>query len=437
MANDVFIQLDADYINQLTWFGCLYCLSPKTVQICLTLLQYAHYESRWIFVDYFPHDDEQRAIQWDLYQSWVDQAEKELMDCQDSASSAEYVSYDDNGNRICSTDGSTWYICNSGDPRFTGAIPPGGTGANKECAGADNIIVQVQQFKSDIYDLLAGSATVVEFIAAIIAAVASALSFGIATPVVLALANALVGIASTVFDAEIDSDALEVFRCILYCAAARHSGDERLIYTADDYNYIIHQIDLQLTTTVQNAFFRGFMLVHGPIGLTLFSRMGNAAGDDCDTCGDCPAPWCRLYTPREGAMQGWDLIHGVYDATSHRPGSDGTGSYPLVYVEIKQDFGVETFATQLSFDYAYDNLGSGGYVQAVLKLSGTTVLNTGTGNAIDHPTGTFVVDVSGVSFDTIELYAVPGDSGVGYATISNVTLSGEVAPVPTTGDDCP
>lgn len=284
MANDVFIQLDADYINQLTWFGCMYCLSPKTVQMCLTLLQYAHYESRWKFVDYFPHDDEQRAIQWDLYSSWVDQAEKELMDCQDSAGSAEYVSYDENGNRICSTDGSTWYVCNSGDPRFTGANNVGQTGTDRECKAADNITGVAQQFKQDIYDVLSGSPALVDLIIVIISFVAGLLSVGIGTPLVIGLANAIIGLGAAAFDAAIDTTSFDVYRCIIYCALLRYPDRAVTFFTQDQYDFIMRQIDVQLTDAVQNIFFKTFTWTAGTVGLAAYSLIGSGEGSDCGDC---------------------------------------------------------------------------------------------------------------------------------------------------------
>jgi hypothetical protein len=67
------IQFNYDFLLTLLGEQCMYCLSPVTVQLCISMLEMAGWKTR-----YFSPDD--NPIDPDIVQQWADTAQRELME---------------------------------------------------------------------------------------------------------------------------------------------------------------------------------------------------------------------------------------------------------------------------------------------------------------------------------------------------------------------
>lgn|SRR5574337_191453 len=199
--------------------------------------------------------------------------------------------------------GVTWENAPPGiDPRYSGAIAapiPGDNGFTKRCnaAGSARAVMEDQQQQ------VSNDAGAWSGISGMVGALISLLIFigiigtgGALTPLLLALAAALLGAGKAAFDAAFNATVWETVQCVIYC----HTTESADPYSADDIAQIRQEIAAQLTG-VAAAFIDKTLEAWGQTGLTNASRAGFASDFDCTTCA-CPTCDYSHWTANEGVM---------------------------------------------------------------------------------------------------------------------------------------
>jgi len=300
---------------------------------------------------------------------------------------------------------------------------------------ADGVLGQVEQLKSDIYDFLIIGGTFAGFIASVLTWLAGLFTAGVSTVLIIDAANAIADLAGAVFDGEIDSTALDKFKCIVYCCLTTVDTEEPTRFSQVGYDYILTQIDEQFSgDEIQRLFFAMAVRIMGTVGMNIAARIGDADGTDCDDCTDCPSPWCRKYALNSTSLNGWNLDVGT--TTTDQVVTAVSGSFR--YVQTHFDVSPDVFLGGLTVHYSYGGGGASPYVQVQLKLGGSTVYDTTAVGIVAGDNQDYHFDLlPQVEFDAVYVYLVASqEPTTGDGGIYNVALLGDLTPIPPGGTDC-
>lgn len=186
--------------------------------------------------------------------------------------------FDADGNLERSTDGgTTWTPAPGFDPRQNGTLFPPVPDDDK-CQAATN----VKHHMKDKADQLAADSGAWAGISELIGAMIGILIFvgiigsgGLLTPLMMALAGAILWTGQAAFSAAMTSDVYDTFKCIVYC----HIQDDGS-FTDDDITAIISDINSQLTG-IAATYLSKTVQALGRVGMTNMARTGSGETGDC------------------------------------------------------------------------------------------------------------------------------------------------------------
>lgn len=314
--------MDYDALLAYSDKECCFSLSEREVQILLAQIEYVGWKTRYI-----PTSTE---IDSNLINRWQDNLARKLMSgcCPDNdliyrfAPDGTYESSDDGGE--------TWIPAPEADPRRTvvGVPPlPGSDGDNKKCAAADNIRDQYLNMRNNTMTILTGGATVLLIVAGLVGAIggifASTVVGAAIAPMLFGLAGLLLTLTPESVEEQIDSEALDTFRCIIFC----NIGDDGRV-SVGQLDDILADIADQFDGFPE-TFFYTITASLGAEGLNNAAAMGVSSASDCD-CDCSPGEWCYRFD-FESSDGDWDVLYGAWSAGGWEGTSAGSGVSIVVY----------------------------------------------------------------------------------------------------------
>lgn len=298
--------MDYDWLLSLSDEECCFSLSEREVQIILAQIDYIGWKTR-----YKPTSTE---IDQDTIDSWNGNLARKLMNgcCPDDGTLHRFT--EDGIYQTSEDGGETWVDDPDGDPRNDGyAAPPlPGTGPDTQCAAADNARDYLKSIRDQIIDGLEASSTVLIIIAAVIGAIGFLIGLsgaGIGISVLLfGLAGGLLSMTPEEVAEQIDDEALDTFKCILYCHM-----EENGQFTYEGWQAVLSDIDDQFTGFT-HEFFHGLVAAMGYIGLSNATTIGAETADDCD-CGcdvtGCNGKWNAQFGTLLGEFDGYLRMESI------------------------------------------------------------------------------------------------------------------------------
>lgn len=270
-----------DYDSLLAYSDaeCCYSLSAREIQILLAQVDPIAWKTR-----YKPTET---TIDQNLLDKWQGNLARKLMSgcCPDDDTIGRFS---ETGEWEVSTDGGeTWTPAPEDDPRndYVGAPPlPGEPSDNKRCAAADNVENQFLAQRDYIISLLEAGTTLIALMAGILAFLAVIAGIGGATigisVLLMGMATAMLSMTPESVEEQIDDDALEAFKCLVYC---NMDNDGVLTYGA----WLQLLVDIaEEFSDFPETFFYSTTNAWGYIGMTNAGTIGEATASDCDDC-DC------------------------------------------------------------------------------------------------------------------------------------------------------
>lgn len=442
------LQLDADFLRDLSDELSCVPLSQRTAFMLLSLLEYQKmgkvYGTRW-----------KGSYTWDEVQTWVDAAAKQLMDiCEGNVTfqlrqnsvnrclleqstdggqtwttafdysiclAEPLVRFDENANMEISEDGgTTWRPANPDeDPRQSATdFPPllGADGDAKRCEAArnaagylmDNINNQIaSRGTGAILSELAAVALQVLIVLGIIG------SGGVLAPLLLAIAAALLTYTYAELAAAFDSTTQQTLLCILYC----NFEIDGTISVAS-LEIVKAEIQFQLNATAADILIQNLNAM-GIKGINNASRLSQSLFtsdcSECTSCQQCAGTTLEELTYRADVNQDkFSLGYGVRNT-----GSSVCRS--LVY------------ATQYAFEIDLEQIRCVG----ALKINGYGSSMTDWPSGMDwYLDGRFIGHVSGFNACVVNAWS-QGDANIGRLTLDPKVQGRHlrcVATEPTTGN---
>ena len=319
-----------DYDELLTYsdIECCYSLSEREIQMLLAFVEYIGWKTRYIATE--------TEIDQSLILHWQGNLARKLMSgcCGDSGKIFRYLP---DGTYQSSEDGGeTWTDDPDADVRLSAPLAPplpGDDNSAKRCAAADNVRDQYKVMRDNTIALLTAGTTVLAIVAGLVGLIGFILSISI---VGVTFGVMLFGVAAALLDLtpeevadEIDDEALETFRCIVYCqlddsGRVKTGGlDEILSEIADQFDGFQETFFYSITATMQAT------------GINNAATLGVATASDCGDCPDCPAPcidpsWIVIGTFIEmddTTITIDSVFDGGYGANMVVYGSNTTGAY--------------------------------------------------------------------------------------------------------------
>jgi len=271
--------LDYDALLAASDAECCFSLSEREVQVLLAFVDYTGWKTRYIATE--------TEIDQSLILRWQGNLARKLMSgcCPDDESIHRYLP---DGTYQTSDDGGvTWHDDPTGDPRYSAPLAPplpGTPGGALRCAAADNVRDQYKQMRDNTIALLTGGTTVLLIVAGLVGLIGSILAIsvvGISFGVMLfTLAGVLLSLTPESVAEQIDDEALDTFRCIVYC-----NLDENGRVRVGGFDDILSRITSQFDTFPE-TFFYTITASLTATGINNAATMGVATASDCDEC-DC------------------------------------------------------------------------------------------------------------------------------------------------------
>lgn len=278
---------DYDYLLSKSDDECCYSLSEREVQILLAQVDYIAWKTR-----YKPTSTE---IDLSTILGWQGKLARKLMSgcCPDEGKIFQYLP---DGTLQSSTDGGvTWEDDPSADPRNSAPLAPQIPGAPSDsirCAAANNVRDQYENMRDNTIALLTGGTTVLLLVAALVGAIGGILAIsvvGVTFGVLLfSLAGALLSLTPESVAEQIDSAALNQFRCIVYC----HMNESGRLESGG-FDAILTDIASQFSGFPE-TFFYSITASLQEIGIENAATMGTASATDCGGCA-CSGEWCHEF----------------------------------------------------------------------------------------------------------------------------------------------
>lgn len=297
------VEFDYDYLLALESGQCEYCLSDRTVQLCLSLLETAAWQTRYF-------SDIGTEIDKDVVENWAATALRELMPCGEAIPQPTKT-YDDDGHLIFDPgNGLPPYSGDSYDPRFNSPTAPPLTGEDADCIMAGNLRQSVSDFRDNVYNLLNTAAAFFAFVAALLSFFALIISGGTAAALVIGIVATFFGLDAAAFLAAVDDDQLDTFACLFYCRIHAHDEAFTGVVTVGDYDGLLSDID-DTFSGIQVSFFRAFVILAGVAGLQNASSAGDGYGFECDECGCVTCDFDHVWDWKNNApttLDGWNLL---------------------------------------------------------------------------------------------------------------------------------
>lgn len=268
---------DYDYLLTKSDDECCYSLSEREVQILLAQIDYIGWKTR-----YKPTSTE---IDQDLIEKWMGNLARKLMSgcCPDDEAIHRYLP--DGTFQSSDDDGVTWEDDPAGDPRHGAILAPplaGLPGDNVRCAAADNVRAQYVIMRDNTVDLLTAGTTLLAIVAGLVALIGGILAISIAGVsfgvILFGLAAALLSLTPESVEEQIDDEALDLFRCIIYC----HLDNEGRV-TIGGFDNILAQISEQFSDFPESFFYS----ITASVTATGINNMATMGATDADDCGDC------------------------------------------------------------------------------------------------------------------------------------------------------
>lgn len=299
-----------DYDDLLTRSDeeCCYSLSEREVQILLAQLDPISWKTR-----YQPTSTE---IDQSLILHWRGNLARKLMSgcCPDDETLSRFT--EDGIFQTSEDGGETWTDNPGADPRndAVGAPPLPGTGESTKCASADNARDYFKSIRDQMISLLEAGTTILAIIAGLIGALgvlAGLTGVGVGISVLLfGMAAGLLSLTPEEVAEQIDDEALETFKCILFCHM-----EENGQFTYANWVLVLADIDDQFTG-FPHEFFHGLVAAMGYISLSNAGTIGAATADDCD-CGcepeGCNSHWEVEFGTLLGEFDGYIRVQSVVD----------------------------------------------------------------------------------------------------------------------------
>lgn len=273
------LQCDYDRVLTLSDAECCFSLTQQEVAMLLSQTDYFAWSTRWF-------SNEDTPIDQDVIDTLKDNLEYKLMSgcCPDD----NLNRYLPDGTYQISTDGGiTWVDAPTEDPRYGAPQAPplsGSDGDAKRCAAADNVEAQYLVMRDNTIALLTAGTTVLEIVAGLIGLIGFILGIsivGVTFGVILfSLAGFLLTLTPESVADQIDTEALDQFRCLLYCrmdSAGRISATGLANLLSDIHDGFDDFPEL---------FFYSITASLGVTGLNNAATLGLATADDCGDC-DC------------------------------------------------------------------------------------------------------------------------------------------------------
>lgn len=276
---------------------CCYSLSEREVSLLLAQLDYITWKTR-----YRPTSTQ---IDKETINKWQGNLARKLMSgcCPDNDELHRYLA---DGTYQTSTDGGlTWNDDPTGDERY--GLPeapplPGADSDAKRCAAADNVRAQFVVMRDGLIDLLTAGTTVlliVSFLVGLVGGILSISVVGVTWGVILfSLAGALLSLTPESVADQIDDQALDDFRCLVYCAM----GNDGKI-PSDGLPGLLSDI-ASLFSGFPETFFYSIVASMGVTGINNAGTMGAATASDCASC-DCG-----------GCANDWVIVNGTLVGTT-------------------------------------------------------------------------------------------------------------------------
>ncbi len=198
--------------------------------------------------------------------------------------------------------GLTWTPATpSEDPRLGAPqLPPltGDDGDEKRCQAANNVLGQFKDGIQTFEGYFDTTATVVEFVSAVAAAIATFIFAPLAVPIIvtaiIALMSAIWNAGKAAYSASFDDTIYGSLLCILYCNC-QNDGT----FTAEDFNTIRSRIGTDFSDIARDAF---LALLNG-VTISGLNNLATIPTGSSASCGSCECDACPDFdfTTSDGA----------------------------------------------------------------------------------------------------------------------------------------
>jgi len=179
--------------------------------------------------------------------------------------------------------------------------PPAGT--NRRCQSATGVVLFFKYLLDTIEPGLQGATALVVLVGSIVAVMAFLGSVGLATPLILAFAAALLGLGAFSVDAVFTPEVLARLKCILYCCLPE-SG----VYDQNAVGCAVADCDAE--SGVAWPIISLFLQLAGPSGLTNCQAAMMPFASDCSDC-DCEFDCVPLEFGFETGVEGFVSVNSL------------------------------------------------------------------------------------------------------------------------------
>lgn len=193
----------------------------------------------------------------------------------------------DNGHIEYSQDGGeTWLNGDIFDPRFAPDNTPLLGAPASTCVAAENVAARSKELSDKISELIASTATAELIVGGIITFISYFFGFAVPVGLVTSVVQVILNTTQGQWDDAIDEDAINQFKCIVFCALDDNPPSDKPIFSVADYDYIVNRTYTEMDV-IANLYFSTLVKISGTAGLNIGSRIGVTDGTSCDDC-DCP-----------------------------------------------------------------------------------------------------------------------------------------------------
>jgi hypothetical protein len=441
------ILFDYDFLAALSTDKCMYCLSPVTVQLCISMLEMAGWNTRYFSVI-------GTGLDQDVIDQWSANAQAELMadQCVD-ATAINYVTQVDIDNQF-----NSWSTATSNTqiniyaPVTTFNTTSGETTAQDDfrlsalcyaCSyWVDAACEAMKQTIGQGVSLGNIIAIGLGIIAGVLAAASAPLTAGASLAVLTAFLSGCAFLGAGVFGF--------LSNAILNDASARTEVACNLFQQLTGLaptkaNFYAQAGSITTVNTNAGLIADGIALLINDTGSQekQFDSFINLLGEGfvmaqsgylpvCDNCG-----WCVEYEAYETAPDGWGFIYTTptwVGTPKAYPASSAFGGGESVY--ITRTFASVITCEKISFEYGLSGDATPGYAHLWLYLSGTLVYESGYPSISAGTHYAEFTDVTGIDFDRADLGINASTNHIGAGDILHERFEGIKYPIPDSGAVC-
>lgn len=330
--------------------------------------------------------------------------------------------------------GVTWIDAPEHDQRYSGPVAAPYT-ADGKCKAAASGVQFVKDFNDKLYPVINTGASVITIVGVIAGILAIIITGGIATPIAIELAAALVGLTGSTFLGLWTDSVYDQLLCILYCNANDDGS-----FSDAGYRRVLDEVQSQIGG-LAGLCLAGYFQLMGPVGLTNAGHASKQVTPDCSSCGGCG--WCFTWDFLT-TVDDWHIWthQGEYAGQAIGTWESGLGfrgkqfpNLPDTSLEIYRTWGAATPLTSIEVTYTADAVNGppqGIYLRPGTGYDATVFHAQGMAGNSSDTVAAILLDGTARDSITVQLYAALTTN----FRITRITLRG-TGTNPFGTDNCP